>query len=80
MRHLSKRDENAIAVLQNMIVPLPAPSVADGDPINQLSRGRAPRRAFTDTDDAHILEAVRAAVNDGKNVVWREVGEKLDRT
>ena len=80
VRHLSKRDEEALNVLKNMIVPLQEPSVADSDPINQLSRGRAPRHTFTDSDDAIILEAVRTAVDEGKNVVWREVGEKLDRT
>ena len=80
VRHLSKRDDAAIAVLQNMTVPVPAPSVADSDPTSQLSRGRAPRRTFADSDDALILEAVRTAVNEGKSVVSREVGEKLERT
>eukprot|EP01032_Pedospumella_encystans_P013463 gene13463-15499_t len=41
---------------------------------------RKVRQVFTDLDDSHIIHAVRTAHNEGKEIVWRDVGLPLDRT
>ena len=41
---------------------------------------RKVRQVFTDLDDSHIMHAVRTAQNEGKEIVWRDVGLPLDRT
>lgn len=55
-------------------------TVAAVDAYKAINFARASRRTFTDTDDAHILQAVRTAQSEGKEVVWKEVGVVLNRT